>query len=647
MSDSNWVNDLEQVKLFMKRSDASGLSRRNFLKVLAAAGASSAILAACGPAATPTTAPANTAAPANTTAPGNTPAPAATTAPAATAAPAATTAPAAVVPPKSGAPVPDAEQVLRFYRPVEPTSFDFNGDLYCEGQTEIWAGLMRFDVDYKAIPYGAKTVDIKDNVWTFTLTPGWKWTNGDDVTANDFEWAWHRMLHPGVAAPYASLMYDVKGAEAYNNRKDLKNTNEELTPAVSGVGIKALDKSTLQVTLNGPRGYFGAIVAYYAALPNHRPTVEKNGETFKTDAVKSSEPGVIVTNGPFKLTKWDHQKSFVFERSDNFTLDNKPKVRKVTYAVVEEAAALASYEKNELDRSHVPPSDLKRLRADPKLSKELVTYSASGAFYLVPNPNMKPFDVKGVRRAIEHAIDREALVKNVLQGASKAALTFDPPDLPQYIDPAKFPEIVTLTKYDPKLALAELVGTPYEGGKNWPPITLTYRTNEDNLGSTQSVQAIQAMLKENLNMSVELEPLEQKAFRPKMWDHKQQFTWVRWYSDYPDSNNNLFQVWYSGSGASGHRHDFANKQFDELVTAAKSPTSNDERVKLYAQAEVVGLNEGYATYVYYLYTSRVYKPWVGNLPKNSRGDLVQDENIWVGMEESVQIVEADGRPKLS
>ena len=57
---------------------------------------------------------------------------------------------------------------------------DFNGDLYCAGLTEIWAGLMRFDLDYKAVPYGAKSVDIKDNVWTFTLDPNWKWTNGDD-----------------------------------------------------------------------------------------------------------------------------------------------------------------------------------------------------------------------------------------------------------------------------------------------------------------------------------------------------------------------------------------------------------------------------------------------------------------------------------
>lgn len=642
MSDQNWVNDPEQVKLFMKRADAGGMNRRTFLRVLAAAGASAAVLAACGPAATPTTAPANTPAPAATSAPANTPAPAATSAPAVATA----TAPAAVVPPKGGAPVPDAEQVFRDTVAQEPTSMDFNGDLYCNGLTEIWAGLLRFDYDYKAVEYGAKAT-VKDNVWTFALNPNWKWTNGDQVTANDFEWSWLRMLHPGVAAPYSSLLYDVKGAEAFNNRKDLKNTNEELTPAGSGVGIKAIDKSTLEVTLNGPRGYFGAIVAYIAGYPNHRPTVEKNGETFKTDALKSSEVGTIVTNGPYKLTKWDHNKSLVIERNDAFALTPKSTVRKVTYAIIPDASTLASYEKNETDRSHVNPPDIPRVKADPKLSKELISYSATGAFYLVPNPNMKPFDQKGVRQAIEHAIDRDAIVKNVLQGVSRPAFTFDPPDLPQYVDPTKFPEIVALTKYDPKMAMDLLKGTPYEGGKNWPAIKLSYRTNEEALGSPQAAQAIQAMLKDNLNMSVDLEPLEQAVFRPGMWDHKQQFTWVRWYSDYPDSNNNLYQVWYSGSGASGHRHDFANKQFDDLITQAKSPTDNNERVKLYAQAEVVGLTEGYATYVYYLYKSRVYKPWVGNLPKNSRGDFAQDENIFYGLPEAITIVEADGRPKLS
>lgn len=645
MSDQqNWINDPEQVELFKKRATEGNMDRRTFLRILAAATAGG-VAAACGPAVTPapTTAPAPPAAvqPAPTTPPVAPPPAVAQPTVAPTAAPPAVTQP---TKPAAGSPVPDAEQILRQAIGAEPASMDFNANLYCNGITALWAGLMNFDLDYKAVPYLAEKVDVKDNVWTFTLKSGLKWNNGDPVTAKDFDWSWRRQLHPATAAPYAALFYDVKGAEKFNQRKDLKGTQEELDKAE--VGIVAKNDTTLEVTLEGPRGYFGQIVAYIAALPNHRPTIEKNGETFK-DGVKSSQPGVIVSNGPYKLTKWDHNKSVEYERWDGFTGGKKATIRKVVSPIIADAQLMQSYEKNEIDRATIPPSEVKRVQADAKMSKELYIYSATGAFYLVPNPNMKPFDVKGVRRAINHAIDRDAIVKNVLQNVGKPAFTFDPPDLPHYVDPVKYPKIAELCKFDKNLALKELEGTPYAGGKNWPKIVLTYRTNEERIGSTQAVQAIQAMLKDNLNMDVELEPLEQAVFRPKMWDHKIQFTWVRWYSDYPDSNNNLYQVWYSGAGAAGHRHDFANPAFDKLVTEAKSLNSQDERTKKYAEAEIVGLEDGYATYVYYLYQSRVYKPWVGGLPKNSRGELVQDVNIFFDMLSYLRIVEAEGRPKLS
>ncbi|MBI5876186.1 MAG: twin-arginine translocation signal domain-containing protein [Chloroflexi bacterium] len=636
MPNNDWVNDPEQVKLFQARAESGGMNRRTFLKILAAAGASSAILAACGG---PTTAP--TMAPVAPTTAGT--APTAAPAVATPTKPAAVATTAAVQPPAGGK-VPDAEQVFRdgSYMPAEPASMDFNGNLYCAGCTEIWAGLLNFDFDYKPQPYLATYVQ-KDNVFTFTMKDGVKWTNGDPVTAKDFAWSWVRMLHPGTKAPYSSLLYDVKGAEAFNNRKDLKSTNEEIDNA--DVGIKAVDDKTLVVTLNGPYGYFPTIVAYIAALPNHRKTVEKTGEVFG-DAVKASEPAVITSNGPFKLTQWVHEKTLTMERWDGWTAGPKPAIRKVIYPVIADVQELASYEKNEVDRANVQPAEIKRVRADAKLSKELITFSGSGAFYLTGSPLMKPFDNRGVRRALNHAIDRAAIVKNVLQDVGKVAYSFDPPDFPHYLDPAKYPKIVELTKFDPKLAMDELKGTPYEGGKNWPPIKLSYRTGEERIGSTQAVQAIQAMLKDNLNMSVELDPAEQKVFRPNMWDHKQQFTWVRWYSDYPDSNNNLYQNWYSGSGASGHRHDFNNKDFDKFVTEAKVGTLA-ERTAKYAQAEILGLEEGYATYVYYLYSARTYKPWVGGIPKNSRGEIVQDVNIFFAMPETIYIQEAEGRPKLS
>ncbi len=603
MSQQDWTKDQTQVELFIKRSEAGGVSRRTFLKVLAAAAGGSVALAACGPA--PTTQPAPPAE--------------------------ATKAPAAIQQPKR---VPDTEQVLRQATTVEPSSHDYNADLYCDGFSELWAGLMHFNTDYVPVNYAAKSVDVKDNVWTFKLVEGMKWTNGDPVTADDFEWSFKRQLTPETKAPYAALFYDVKNAEAFNQGK----------PGITKdmVGVKALDPQTLQMTLEGPRGYFGAILAYAAALPNNPKNVQKYG-----DGIKNTEVNTIVNNGPWLLKAWEHQKSMTFERNENFILQPKPKLRKIIMPIIARAAQLQAYEKNEIDRSTVNPPDLNRVKGDPKLSKELVIFSATGVFYVVPNPNMAPFDQRGVRRALNHAINREAIANNVLQGLGRPAFTFDSPDMFSYLDPKKYADIEKLTRYDPKLAMEELKGTPYEGGKNWPKVVMTYRNGEEQIGSPQAVQAIQAMLKENLNMNVELEELESKVFRPKMWDHKIQLTWVRWYSDYPDPNNNLYQVWYSASGASGHRHDFANKDFDKSVDEARGLQKPEDRIAKYAQAEKVGLEDGYATYVYYLYWARVYKPWIGDLPKNSKGDYAQDVNIYFALPQEISIIEAEGRPKLS
>ncbi len=116
--------------------------------------------------------------------------------------------------------------------------------------------------------------------------------------------------------------------------------------------------------------------------------------------------------------------------------------------------------------------------------------------------------------------------------------------------------------------------------------------------------------------------------------------------DYPDPNNNLKQVWYSNV-ASGHRHEFANEEFDKLVNDAAGAPTWDDRMKLYAEAEKLMLEDGAAVYIYYPFNIRLYKPWIGGLPKNSAGLSVQDWNIYFGLLNEVYIVEHPDRPKLS
>ena len=594
----DWTQDPKQVGLFLQRSAAAGVSRRGFMKILAAAAGTSA-LAACAP----------------------TPAPAPSESSAAEAAPVA------------GAMVADELQIVRFPFGNEPASQDFNFDLYCGGETELFAGLLRFDTDYKPQPYVAESYTVSDDgtVYTFTFVPGQTWSNGDPVTAADFEWSFKRQIDPASGAPYAAFLFDIKNAEAVNTGAD--------GVTIDDVGVKAIDDTTLEITLEGPRGYFPTVMSYIAALPAHRGAVEEFSE-------KWTEAANIVTNGPWKLTAWEHESSMTFERFEEFVLEPKAKLRKRYAPIIATDAQLAAYEANEIDRAQVPVAEIKRLQADPELAEQISTFSLAGTFYLAPSFTIAPFDVKEVRQALNYAIDRSVIVSSVLQGIGQPALTFVPPDSPGYLDPATYPWVNELTEYNPEKAMELLVGTPYEGGQNWPEIKITYRADELAGVPGLVVQAIQAMLKENLNMDITLEGLENAVFRDSMWAHTNQLTYVRWYMDYPDPNNNLFLVWYS-SRASGSRHEYADPEFDAMVEEAAGAPTFEERMVLYAEAEKRMIEEGAATYIYYPFGIRLYKPWVQGLPVNSAGLAVQDWNIYFGLPQEVYVVDAPDRPELS
>jgi len=586
---TDWTKDPAQVELFRQRSEAVGLSRREFMKILAAA-AGTSVVGAVGGLAGPE-------------------------------------------PASAAAMVPDTEQVFRQPYATEPSSHDFNKDLYCGGETELFAGLTRFDPNNKAVPYVAERWETKakGQLYVFYLHKGVKWTNGDPVTAHDFEWSFKRQLDPETKASYSAFLFDIQNGEAFNTKK----------PGITRdlVGVKALDDYTLQVTLESPRGYFPILMAYYSGLPAHRPSVEKYGD-------KWTEAANIVTNGPWKMTVWEHNKRMVFERNDAFILKPKPKLRKRISPIIATESQLATYEAGEIDRALVPLAELKRLKSDPRLSQQLHIFSLTGTFYLAPAYTQKPFDVRGVRRALAHAIDRDAIVKSVLQGIGQPAYTFVPPDAPGYLDPKKYSWIKEATEYNPKLAMDQLRGTPYEGGKNWPKVTLTFRRDELAGVPAQVAQAIQAMVKDNLNLSIDLEGLEGRVFRGRMYEHKIQLNYIRWYMDYPDPNDNLFLVWYS-SRTGGSRHEYKDADFDKLVEQAAAAPTWDQRIALYAQAERRMLEDGAAVYVYYPFGARVYKPWVQGVPRNSAGLLAEDWNIYPGVPNEVYIVDAPGRPKLS
>jgi oligopeptide transport system substrate-binding protein len=613
MSVEKWWLDPEQLRLFEERLAAIRLDRRDMLRIAAAAGGVSvaAIAAACGPAAAPpvaqpTEAPKAPAAPAPTSAP-----PAAAAQPTELPKPAAAAASFAAAPGLFRYPAGAGRDAL---------SHDFNFDLYNQGDSSLFAGLGKFDPNLKAVPDMAERWESNadGSVWTFYMRKGAKWTNGDPVTAHDFEWSFKRQLDPNTKAPYAGFLYDLKNGEAFNKGK----------PDVTrdSVGINATDDYTLVATMEGPRGFFPVLASYTAALPAHRASVEKYG-----DGDKWTTADRIVSNGPFKLTAWERERYWQTEKNPDYWDAKNIKLQKTFRPIIPYNAFLLAYENDEVDWiNRGPIGELKRVQSDPTLSKEVITFSLTGTWYLVPHVQMPPFDNQQVRLAMSHAIDREGIVKGPLQGLGVPAYTFNPPGFPGY-NPNKYDD---LTKYDPKLAMDMLKGTPYEGGKNWPKITLTHRDEGD--GPKAVGAAIIQMLKQNLGMQIDQVVGEPKETYERMYKGEIQLMWIRWYADYPDPNNQQWQVFYGGH-TSGRRQVWQNDAFDKLVTDAKGVTDEAKRFQMYQDADKIMLEDGAAIFVYYPYNYGLLKPRVSGMPKNNAGDFVPDWNIFVRMQEYVEV----------
>jgi oligopeptide transport system substrate-binding protein len=500
----------------------------------------------------------------------------------------------------------------------DPSSHDFNKDLYCGGVPALFAGLMKFDVNFQAVPYVASKVSPNQDgsVWTFTIRKESKWSDGSPCTARDFEYSFKRQLDPASKAPYSAFLWDIKNGEAFN-----KGT---VTDA-GQVGVKAKDDWTLEVTLEGPRGYFAVLSAYLAALPGHRSAIEKHGD-------KWTEAGNIVCNGPYTLDAWEHNKQIVLKKNPHYWDAKNVTLEKVIIPIIPIQSGALPYENNEIDLTALQAADLKRLQSDAKMSKEVFRYPFPGTWYLIPQVTKPPFDNLKVRKAVAHAVDREAVAK-VAQGFSIPAHCMVPPGFPGFVDDKKIREI---QKFDPKLALAQLKGTPFEGGKNWPKIVLTMR--EEALQSKPMAEAVQAVLIENLNMKTELEVLEQRVFRERLWKQDLQFVWIRWFMDFPDPHNEYFDTFY-GKRTTGKRQAWANEAFDKELDAGRDTRDQKKRLENYAKAEeIIQSDVGYIP-VEWVVRYGVAKPNVRGIEKNKAGEPVIDGNIYVDMFPHLYMIE--------
>jgi oligopeptide transport system substrate-binding protein len=495
----------------------------------------------------------------------------------------------------------------------------------------LFVGLTQFDPNTSEVmPYLATEWEQGEDAdgnqtWTYHLRNDIPWVRYDPISgefsqetdengnprmvnANDVVYGVKRTLDPATASDYAYVLYIIKNGQAFNTGAEGVTADD--------VGVAAPDDQTVVFTLEEPAGYFPAIASMWVAKPQPQWAIEENPD-------KWTEAGLIVTNGPYGLESWIHGGELNMIKNPMWINADQVQIERVHGVMITEAStAFALYENNELDTAGVPLPEMDRVKADPVLSKELKISPDVCTYYYGFTNTKPPFDDVRVRKAFIQSIDRQSLIDNVLKGGQIPATTFAPPGI------FGAPEPGTLgLQYDPEAAKASLQEYLDEKGMtiddfNNMGITLMYNTSE---GHARIAAAIQQMWKDTLGVNVNVENQEWKVYletikketpvqdEPGIWR-------MGWCADYPDENNWVYEVFYSGEGFENRLRrncDDPNcgsshlSEFDNLVAQAKLETDPAKRAEMYAQAEdILAAQEAAYAPIYHYTKVNVTKPWL-------------------------------------
>lgn len=493
-----------------------------------------------------------------------------------------------------------ALQVFRANLAGEPGQLDPNRASWAGEITvikQVFQGLLGFNQDLTVKPVVAKEIPSVANggiskdglTYTFKLRNDVTWSDGKKVTAKDFEYSIKRMLDPALAAEYASFYYDIKGAKAYNESKETDAA--KLKALHDTVGVQASDDYTLKVTLTQPRYTFLQLMALWPTYPLRQDIIEKNGE-------KWTEAATYIGNGPFKMTGWVHQDSIALVANDKYW-GEKPKLQKMEVKMITDAnQELAAYKNNELELSRVPVGSEGAIMADPVLSKEILRFNELVTFAFQFNVKQPPYNNLKLRQAINTALDRSTFINNVRRGVGKPATSWLPPGMPGY--DAELGKEYTFNAAKAKQLLSE---AGYPDGKGLPELRFQY---SDTAANKVIAEYLQAQMKDNLGITVKLEPMESKAFTQLVNQEQHTWAWFGWGADYPDADNWLPELF--GTGAGNNHMGYSSKEFDDLAKQAAAEPDLAKRLELWKKAHAVVVRDAPVAFMFYRERFLLRKP---------------------------------------
>ena len=442
---------------------------------------------------------------------------------------------------------------------------------------KIYAGLVKQSYDdktkqFKVVPdlaAGMPAISKDGLTYTFKIRPDAKYSDGSPVTAQDFVWSFTRVLDPKAASPVSYYLYDIKGAADYNNGK------------AKSFGVKAIDASTLQITLAHPVVYFLYAMTY--------DTFFAVKQSVPVGAPLTTTPSMVVGAGPWMLKggTWNYRSQITLVPNPNYYGAKNFKLKEIDVVFTgTNETMLAAYKSGQYPIAWLPTADVSTYRSQPEFHETPVL----GDYWLTMNSHMKPFDNLHFRRAVAYAINRDAITKGVDHGAVLNQLSWYPQGILGY--DATVQNQPNVPHYDPAIAKSELAMAIKQMG-SIAPISLEFASEVSDRGRESA--EIQNELKA-VGINISLHPVPRATWIKDGNSGKTQFIFNDWFDDYPDPQD--FSDFLIRTGAGENWGRYSNPVVDKLFDQGNIERDNATRERIYKQAQLIILRDAPVAMLY-------------------------------------------------
>ena len=443
--------------------------------------------------------------------------------------------------------------------------------------TAITDGLTTVDVKGNTIPGIAKSWDVSNNglTYTFHLRDA-KWANGDDVTAQDFVYSWHRIIKN--AGNYA-YMLGSEGASIKNADSLIDLGTTATDEQLNTLGIKATDDKTVVVDLEKNVPYFVGLMSFPCYFPQNQKFVEKCGKNYAT------KPEYILGNGAYKMTKWIKGNKATFTKNDKYYDAKSVKTKNIEmYLVQDPKTAAQNFDNGKVDYATINSTLVDKYKGKDTFKAIREGYLA----YLICNFKADTTANKNLRHALSYAINRKDLCDNILKDGSQPATGFVPAQLCKSPSGKDFrEESGKYVDYDVKKAQEYLDAAKKELGTDTITVDLLYGTDESPMdtfaeylqGSFTKLKG----LKVNMVATVKKDRIYNREASGNF-----QIACTRWAPDYADPTTFLNVLASSNSNNYGK---WENAQYNSLLKQAQNETDVNKRWNELLEAEKVMMDD--------------------------------------------------------